>query len=198
MRSDFDELSPTSSQLSDDDIFDMDREIEYDTNMVNEYNTNMDTNNTIEQENTLLNDQMIDLVLDYVSYKIGESSNVTGIEKIDLTIQNCRNSGFKRTGILSYLVNSGYIDLNENSENNETIEDSLSYIQSMLQHKTKYVSNNFEEISLVVSSVSKLFVLELMANVNRQMLKDQSNKKVITIQNIYDAFISQKSLIPDL
>lgn len=194
----FNELSPSSSQISNEDVFNIDEEMEY-SGITKDYSVNTTSSRVIEnEENKVLSNEMIDLVLDYVSYKVGEGSNVTGIEKVDSTIQNCRNSGFKKSTILNYLVSSGYLDLNEGTENGESVEDSLSYIQSMLHQKSKYVPENLEEISLAVSSATKLFILELMANINKQLNESDLDKKVITTKHIYDAYISQKKLIPDL
>ena len=97
--------------------------------------------------------------------------------------------------ILDYLVSSGHVNLDNETDNNE---DSLSYIQSVLQQKSRYISENIEEIALVVSSVSKLFVLELMAKVNKQMNKDKTRSNVINANDIYNALTSQKDLIPNL
>ncbi|KAL3128945.1 hypothetical protein CHM_3g1320 [Cryptosporidium hominis] len=194
----FDELSPGSSQTSNEDVFNMDEEMEY-SGAVKDYSMNTTSSRVVEKEDSgILSNEMVDLVLDYISYKAGEGSNVTGIEKVDSTIQNCRNSGFKKSIILSYLVSSGYLDLNEGVENGEPIEDSLSYIQSMLHQKSKYIPENIEEITLAVSSATKLFILELMAKINKQLNDSGSNKRVITTKHVYDAYISQEKLIPDL
>lgn len=184
--------------MSNEDVFNMGEEVEY-GGLTREYSLNTTSNRSVEgEESGVLSDEMVDLVLDYVSYKAGEVSNVTGVEKVDTTIQNCRNSGFKKSAVLSYLVSSGYLDLNEETEHGDSIEDSLSYIQSVLNQKTKCIPEHIEEITLALSAATKLFVLELMATVNKQLNEDQSNKKLITTKQIYDAFISQKKLIPDL
>ncbi|OII70796.1 uncharacterized protein cubi_00941 [Cryptosporidium ubiquitum] len=198
MEDGFDEISPSSSQISNEDVFNIEEEMEF-SGLTKDYSINTSNSRVIENEESgILNNEMVDLVLDYVSYKVGEGSNATGIEKVDSTIQNCRNSGFKKSTILNYLVNSGYLDLNEGGENGESVEDSLSYIQSMLHQKSKYIPENVEEITLAVSSATKLFILELMGKINKQLNESSSNKKLITTKHIYDAYISQKKLIPDL
>ncbi|KAH8585015.1 uncharacterized protein ELE39_000966 [Cryptosporidium sp. chipmunk genotype I] len=194
----FDELSPTSSQISNEDVFNMDEGIEY-PGITKDYIMNTTSSRMVENEESgILSNEMVDLVLDYVSYRAGEASNVTGIERVDSTIQNCRNSGFKKSTILNYLVNSGYLNLSEGAENGEVAEDSLSYIQSMLHQKSKYIPENVEEITLAVSSATKLFILELMAKINKQLNNSGSKREVITTKHIYDAYTSQEKLIPDL
>ncbi|KAJ1609050.1 hypothetical protein OIY81_242 [Cryptosporidium canis] len=194
----FDDLSPTSSQMSNEDVFNVDEEMEY-SELTRGYGLGSAGSRTADGEDGgVLSNEMVDLVLDYVSYKMGEASNVTGVERVDTTIQNCRNSGFKKSAILDYLVNSGYLDLGEGGDGGDSIEDSLGYIQSMLHQKNKYIPEGVEELILGISSAAKLFVLELMAKVNKQLNNSQSGKKVITTKQIYDAFISQKKLIPEL
>ncbi|KAF7459149.1 hypothetical protein HWI79_268 [Cryptosporidium felis] len=205
MRDGFENLSPTSSQASNEDVFDVNKEVneeeeeaEY-SDSIKEVNLGSNTVAGIETEETnLMSDEMVDLILDYVSYRVGEGSDVTGIEKVDGTIQNCRNSGFRKSAILGYLVDSGYLDLGDGNEGGESVEDSLSYIQSMLQHKSNYIPDHVEELVLVVSSATKLFILELMASINKMLNRGKSDKKVITVQHIYDAFLSQRKLIPEI
>ncbi|KAK6590105.1 hypothetical protein RS030_182709 [Cryptosporidium xiaoi] len=196
-----DKFTESSSNITNDDVFNIEEEIDY-SYIVNDGNNGSDLKRSPEKKdenNELLNDEEIDLILEYVSVKASDSSEVTGDEVIDSTIQNCRSSGFDRSEILDYLISSGYVSF-ENE--NDTSEDSLSYIQSILQQKNRYIPSNIEEIALVVSSASKLFVLELMAKVNKQMNKDKSNgnknANVINIQTIYNAFANQRDLIPNI
>lgn len=184
--------------MSNENVFNMDEEMEYE-GLSREYSLNTTSNKSVESEDCgILSNEMADLVLDYVSYKVGEVSNVTGVEKVDNIIQNCRNSGFKKSAILSYLVSSGYLDLNEETEHGDSVEDSLSYIQSVLNQKTKCIPEHAEEMTLAISAATKLFVLELMTTVNKQLNNDHPNKRLITTKQIYDAFISQKKSIPEL
>lgn len=192
-----DKVTEHSSSITNDDVFNIDEEIDYSC-IVNDGSNNSDLRispGKKDETSELFNDEEIDLILDYVSVKASESSDVTGNAIIDSTIQNCRSSGFNVSEILDYLVSSGHVNLDNETDNNE---DSLSYIQSVLQQKSRYISENIEEIALVVSSVSKLFVLELMAKVNKQMNKDKTRSNVINANDIYNALTSQKDLIPNL
>ncbi|KAH8738631.1 hypothetical protein FG386_000626 [Cryptosporidium ryanae] len=196
-----DKLTELSSNITNDDMFNIEEEIDY-SRIVNDGNNMSDVRRSPEKKeenNELLNDEEIDLILEYVSVKASESSEVTGNEVIDSTIQNCRSSGFDLSEVLDYLIGSGHVSFENESESNE---DSLSYIQSVLKQKNRYIPSNIEEIALVVSSVSKLFVLELMAKVNKQMNRDKrnngSNTNVINVHSIYNAFSSQKDLIPSV
>ncbi|KAL7065856.1 hypothetical protein ACR3K2_37070 [Cryptosporidium serpentis] len=147
----------------------------------------------------------IDQILDYVSYYIDTPSNSIGIKYIDECIRRCRNVGFRRSSILSYLIQSGYIISSNYTNNEDSIEDSLSYIQSMLQNKRSIPKYN-EELIIVISAVAKLFILEIMTIINKQLKienikknnNDNNSELIIVPAHIQNAFSIHKFKIPKL
>ncbi|EEA05221.1 uncharacterized protein CMU_042950 [Cryptosporidium muris RN66] len=149
----------------------------------------------------------IDQILDYVSYYIDTPSNSIGIKHIDECIRRCRNVGFRRSSILNYLIQSGYIISSNYTTHEDSIEDSLSYIQSMLQNKRSIPKYN-EELVIVISAVAKLFILEIMTIINKQLKLEDIKKNndnnnnnselIIVPAHIQNAFSVHKFKIPKL